>query len=155
MSVPDHRGRLGRGRWLAAVVVVALAAGRLRSSGRSSSSGDVGLDRDDRRHQRELLRHPRQPVRSRRTAPPRPPAPPTQGVTDRSITIGYGDDAGYQASPGLDHEMSDAVKGMIEWCNDQGGINGRTVDGVYYDAKITEANNVMAEACTEGLHARR
>jgi ABC-type branched-subunit amino acid transport system substrate-binding protein len=45
--------------------------------------------------------------------------------------------------------MSDAVKGMIKWCNDQGGINGRTVEGVYYDAKVTEANNVMTEACAK------
>src|SRR6266699_347436 len=57
------------------------------------------------------------------------------GVTNTSITIGYGDDAGYAAAPGLDKEMSDAVKPMIKWCNDQGGINGRKVIGNYYDAK--------------------
>ena len=72
-----------------------------------------------------------------------------QGVTDTSITIGYGDDAGFPTSPGLNHEMSDAVKGMVKWCNDQGGINGRTIDGKYYDAKITEVNNVMTEACSQ------
>jgi ABC-type branched-subunit amino acid transport system substrate-binding protein len=71
-----------------------------------------------------------------------------QGVTDSAITIGYGDDAGFSNSPGLNHEMTDAMKGMIKWCNDQGGINGRTVDGKYYDAKITEIANVMTEACT-------
>ena len=38
---------------------------------------------------------------------------------------------------------------MIEWCNDQGGINGRTVEGNYYDAKITRSTNVMTEACTQ------
>jgi hypothetical protein len=32
-----------------------------------------------------------------------------QGVTADSVTIGYGDDAGYQAQPGFDHEMSDAI----------------------------------------------
>ena len=58
-----------------------------------------------------------------------------KGVTDTSITIGYGDDAGYAAAPGLDKEMSDAVKPMIKWCNDQGGINGRKIVGNYYDAK--------------------
>ena len=72
-----------------------------------------------------------------------------QGVTAEAITIGYGDDAGYQASPGLNHEMSDAVVAMMDWCNEQGGINGRQVEGVYYDAKITEANNVMTEACNQ------
>jgi len=72
-----------------------------------------------------------------------------QGVTDDSITIGYGDDAGYPQSPGLNHEMSDAMKAMLKWCNDQGGINGRQVKGNYYDAKITEVNNVMTEACAQ------
>jgi ABC-type branched-subunit amino acid transport system substrate-binding protein len=60
------------------------------------------------------------------------------GVTDTSITIGYGDDAGYAAAAGLDKEMSDAVKPMIAWCNDQGGINGRKVVGKYYDAKALQ-----------------
>jgi ABC-type branched-subunit amino acid transport system substrate-binding protein len=72
-----------------------------------------------------------------------------QGVTDSAITIGYGDDAGFAQSPGLNHELSDAMKAMIKWCNDQGGINGRQIDGVYYDAKITEVNNVWLDACTK------
>jgi ABC-type branched-subunit amino acid transport system substrate-binding protein len=72
-----------------------------------------------------------------------------QGVTADKITIGFGDDAGFAASPGLNHEMSDAMKAMIKWCNDQGGINGRQIDGTYYDAKITEVNNVWLDACTK------
>jgi ABC-type branched-subunit amino acid transport system substrate-binding protein len=70
-----------------------------------------------------------------------------QGVTDTSISIGYGDDKGFASSPGLDHEMGDAVKAFAKWCNDQGGILGRQVAANYYDAKVTEINNVMAEAC--------
>jgi ABC-type branched-subunit amino acid transport system substrate-binding protein len=72
-----------------------------------------------------------------------------QGVTADAITIGYGDDAGYQASPGLNKQMSDAVRALISWCNGQGGINGRTVEGVYYDAAILDANNKMIDACAE------
>ena len=72
-----------------------------------------------------------------------------QGVTAESVTIGYGDDAGYQAAPGLNKEMAEAVKAMIGWCNDQGGINGRTVVGNYYDAAILNATNVMTEACSQ------
>ena len=72
-----------------------------------------------------------------------------QGVTANSVTIGYGDDAGFSGSPGLNKQMSEAIEGMIKWCNDQGGLNGRTVVGNYYDAKILEANNAMLEACTE------
>jgi ABC-type branched-subunit amino acid transport system substrate-binding protein len=72
-----------------------------------------------------------------------------QGVTDESITIGYGDDAGYAQAPGLDAEMGDALDAMIAWCNEQGGINGRELKGNRYDAKILEVNNVMLAACTE------
>jgi ABC-type branched-subunit amino acid transport system substrate-binding protein len=71
------------------------------------------------------------------------------GVTDTSITIGYGDDAGYSAAPGLDKEMSDAVKAMIDWCNEQGGINGREVKGNYYDAKVLEVTQAMTQACND------
>src|SRR5258708_22932256 len=37
------------------------------------------------------------------------------GVTDTTITIGSGDDAGYSAAPALDKELSDAVQPMIGW----------------------------------------
>lgn len=70
-----------------------------------------------------------------------------QGVSDTEIKIGYGDDRGYAQSPGLNKEMSDAVSAMIDWCNEQGGINGRTIVGTDYDAAMTNANTVMQEAC--------
>lgn len=70
-----------------------------------------------------------------------------QGVTDTSIHIGYGDDRGFTASPGLDQEMGDAVRGMIKWCNDQGGILGRQIVGDFYDAAITQVNTVTQQAC--------
>ncbi len=69
------------------------------------------------------------------------------GVTDSEITIGYGDDAGFTQSPGLNHQMSDAVEAFISWCNDAGGINGRKVKGNYHDAKILDVNNAVTEAC--------
>jgi ABC-type branched-subunit amino acid transport system substrate-binding protein len=72
-----------------------------------------------------------------------------QGVTDGEIVIGYGDDAGFPQSPGLSHETTDAMEAMIEWCNEQGGINGRQLSGRYYDAKITEVVNAMTAACGE------
>jgi ABC-type branched-subunit amino acid transport system substrate-binding protein len=71
------------------------------------------------------------------------------GITDTQITIGYGDDAGYAAAPGLDKEMSDAVKPMIKWCNDQGGINGRKVVGKYYDAQVLQVTQAMTQACND------
>ena len=74
-----------------------------------------------------------------------------KGVTDSDITIGYGDDAGYAAAPGLDKEMTDAMKAMIGWCNDQGGINGRQVKGNYYDGKVTDVGKAIAQACTDNV----
>ena len=74
-----------------------------------------------------------------------------KGVTDTSITIGYGDDAGYASAPGLDKEMSDAVKPMIKWCNGQGGINGRKVVGNYYDAQVLQVTQVMTQACNDKI----
>jgi ABC-type branched-subunit amino acid transport system substrate-binding protein len=71
------------------------------------------------------------------------------GVTADAIAIGYGDDAGFTGAPGLNHEIGDAMKAIIQWCNDQGGINGREIKGTYYDAKITEVNNAMIKACTD------
>jgi ABC-type branched-subunit amino acid transport system substrate-binding protein len=73
------------------------------------------------------------------------------GVTDDAITIGYGDDAGYPAAPGLDKELSDAMEAMIEWCNEQGGINGREIVGNYYDAKATEVTAAITQACNDGV----
>lgn len=70
-----------------------------------------------------------------------------QGVTDTEIAIGYGDDAGFAGSPGLNHEMGDAMRAFVDWCNEQGGILGREVVGHYYDAKVTDVNNVMTTAC--------
>lgn len=71
------------------------------------------------------------------------------GVTDAQLTIGYGDDAGYAAAPGLDKEMSDAMKALIAWCNEQGGINGRKVVGKYYDAKVTQVTQAVTQACND------
>jgi ABC-type branched-subunit amino acid transport system substrate-binding protein len=68
-------------------------------------------------------------------------------VTNTAIHIAYGDDRGFAAQPGLNKEMGDAVKAMLKWCNDQGGILGRQVVGDFYDAAITQVNSVMQQAC--------
>lgn len=72
-----------------------------------------------------------------------------QGVTDDSITIGYGDDKGFTATPGLNQEMGDAMAALIEWCNGLGGINGREITGNRYDAAIFEAAQVQKESCSQ------
>jgi len=70
-----------------------------------------------------------------------------QGVTNTDIHIAYGDDRGFTGDPGLNKEMGDAVKAMIKWCNDQGGIAGRQVVGDFYDAAVTAVNTAMQQAC--------
>jgi len=69
-----------------------------------------------------------------------------QGVTDKTITIGYGDDAGYAGDPGVT-EMSDAVKAFMKWCNSQGGILGRQVNGIYGDAAVFNIVPAVQTAC--------
>ena len=69
------------------------------------------------------------------------------GVTADSVTIGYGDDAGYATSPGLNHEMSDAVVALAKKCNELGGINGREIKTNYYDAAIVNVATAIQGAC--------
>ncbi|WP_067461415.1 ABC transporter substrate-binding protein [Actinomadura macra] len=72
-----------------------------------------------------------------------------QGVTDGQISIGFGDDRGFTSAPGLSKEMGDAVAAMIDWCNQQGGINGRKIKGNQYDAAYTQSVKVMQQACKQ------
>jgi hypothetical protein len=103
----------------------------------------------------EPRRHPRTagPTTSARSPPRAATATLPERLTRASpttqITIGYGDDAGFSLSPGLSHETSDAIKTMIDWCNEQGGINGRQIVGNYYDAAITNVVNATTEACSQ------
>ena len=68
-----------------------------------------------------------------------------QGVDDDSITIGVGDDRGFQASPGLNAHQTAAVINFIEKCNELGGINGRQIEYINYDAAILQAANWMTD----------
>ena len=69
------------------------------------------------------------------------------GVTDTTVRIGFGDDAGSTSSPGLNREMSATMRAMIEWCNAQGGLNGRRLEGTYYDAAVNGIEDVWRQAC--------
>jgi len=122
-------------------LVAGCGSGRDDADGGTGSTGDPGSEVSSDVLQFGDLPSP--------CGPGDPSGSPDQGVDDSTVTIGFGDDAGYQPSPGLGQEAGDAVRAMIEWCNEQGGINGREVVGNYYDAKITEINNVMTEACSQ------
>lgn len=73
------------------------------------------------------------------------------GVTAETITIGTGDDAGFVSSPGLNHEMTDAVNALTAKCNELGGINGRQIEVNYYDGKIFEVGTAIQAACDDGI----
>ena len=142
-----HAGRRRRRRpavLLAIVAVVALVAASC-GSGRDEDAGSSGTSTTEATSSSETsfgdLESP--------CGPGDATGATAQGVTDSEIVIGYGDDAGYQAAPGLSAELSDAMVAMIDWCNEQGGINGREVVGNYYDAKVTEATNAMTSACEQ------
>jgi ABC-type branched-subunit amino acid transport system substrate-binding protein len=72
------------------------------------------------------------------------------GVTADSVTIATGDDAGYAGSPGLNSQITDAIKALVIECNKLGGINGRQITLNYYDAKLFEAATAMQAACDSG-----
>ena len=74
----------------------------------------------------------------------------TPGVTKDSIKIAGGDDAGYSGAPGLNREMSDALRAMVAKCNELGGINGRQIQWDYYDAALFNVGAAMQAVCDSG-----
>ncbi len=72
------------------------------------------------------------------------------GVTADSVAIATGDDAGYPSSPGLNHQMTDAINALAAKCNELGGINGRQIKVNYYDAAITNVATAIQGACDGG-----
>ena len=69
------------------------------------------------------------------------------GVTKDSIAIASGDDAGYAGSPGLNHQITDAMKALVAKCNDLGGINGRKITLNYFDAALFNVGPAIQGAC--------
>ena len=71
------------------------------------------------------------------------------GVTKDGIQIATGDDAGYTGSPGLNSEMTDAMKAAVAKCNELGGINGRQITLKYYDAALFNVGPAIQAACDD------
>ncbi|MCU1390024.1 MAG: hypothetical protein JWL72_3362 [Ilumatobacteraceae bacterium] len=71
------------------------------------------------------------------------------GVTKDGIQIATGDDAGYAGSPGLNSEMTDAMKAAVAKCNELGGINGRQITLKYYDAALFNVGPAIQQACDD------
>lgn len=78
-----------------------------------------------------------------------------QGVTDDTIIIGVGGDRGFPSSPGLNQHQTKAVLNFIDVCNSVGGINGRQIEAIEYDAAIVQAGTVMQGSLRSGVHVGR
>lgn len=73
------------------------------------------------------------------------------GVSDDAIAVGTISDPGFTGQPGLNQELFDAGQAFVDWCNSQGGINGRPIELTEYDAAIFDYAAKVTEACDEVL----
>jgi ABC-type branched-subunit amino acid transport system substrate-binding protein len=72
------------------------------------------------------------------------------GLTSDSIQIGTFSDPGFVGRLGLNQELFDTAEAFTKWCNEHGGINGRRIELKERDAKLTEFQQRVIEACDEG-----
>jgi ABC-type branched-subunit amino acid transport system substrate-binding protein len=68
------------------------------------------------------------------------------GVTDTEIKIVTIADPG-GLKPGLNQGVFDSMKAFEQWCNEQGGINGRLLKVELRDAKLTEYQAQVRYGC--------
>jgi ABC-type branched-subunit amino acid transport system substrate-binding protein len=72
------------------------------------------------------------------------------GVTDDRITITSVSDSGGQVG-GLNKGIDDSMRAFVEWCNGQGGINGREIRLEMRNAALFEYGTVVTAACEDSL----
>ena len=78
-----------------------------------------------------------------------PTGSPAAGVTADSIRVATFSDTGFVGRPGLNQEFFDAAEVFSKWCNDHGGINGRTIVVDNRDAALFNIQARMVEACAD------
>jgi ABC-type branched-subunit amino acid transport system substrate-binding protein len=69
------------------------------------------------------------------------------GVTSDSIRIATFSDVGAAVRPGLNQELFDSADVFADWCNANGGINGRKIDVLKEDAALFDYQAKMVDAC--------
>jgi len=77
----------------------------------------------------------------------------TPGVSDDTIRIGVISDRENPAVPLPTVGIEEAVKAFVEFCNEAGGINGRTLELETYDSMISATDDVTKQACNDDLFA--
>jgi hypothetical protein len=82
---------------------------------------------------------------------PEPPAdwPARPGLDPEVVTIGTGSDRGGIGTPGAGTGIIEMIEVLADLCNASGGIGGRDLRVVEYDAAAFEARDRVEEACTE------
>ncbi len=71
------------------------------------------------------------------------------GLTADSISVGVITDRKSSFVPGLNEGLWHGMEAFAEWCNALGGISGRTVELIEYDADIFSYRDRILEACDE------
>lgn len=72
-----------------------------------------------------------------------------QGLSADAIRLTTIADPGFQGSPGLNQEIFDAGEAFVAWCNAAGGVNGKQIELTLRDARLTDYQPVLEEACRE------
>lgn len=81
-----------------------------------------------------------------------PAASTSQGVTGSDLKVGVFSDAGAQFRPGLNQELFDVATVFSKWCNDRGGLDGRTIVVDQHDSALFEVKSRMLEACRDDFY---
>ena len=145
-------------RWLAVVAALALVAAACgdrgddpsgADGGATATTGADGAEDASAGGDGETFGDLESPCGEGDGAPQAPEGGPeeTQGITADAIAVGTVADPGFTARPGLNQEIFDAGEAFVGWCNEQGGINGRRLELTLHDAKYTEYQARMEEAC--------
>ena len=137
---------MGRKRWIAVVMclaVVAAACGRSDDSSKADDSGSTTTTAASNGGAADFgtLTDVCQPGDATGAT--------AQGVTDTEMKIGTFADPGFQGRPGLDQELFDTAEVFSKWCNDAGGINGRKIVVNEHDSALTNYKPKMVEACAQ------
>jgi len=75
--------------------------------------------------------------------------PDRPGVTSEVVTIGTGSDRGGIGTPGAGNGIVEMIEVLADFCNSRGGLHGRDLRVIEYDAAAFEAADRVEEACAE------
>ena len=126
---------------LVAILVTSLVA--CSSSPKAPSAGAAGAKPGDFGTMKQVCH--------KADKPHKPNKDDGQGVTADSIKLTTISDAGSTIQPGLNQELWDSSTAFVNWCNANGGINGRTIKMIEGDAQLTQYGQVIDDACASSL----